>query len=301
MVGWLRLFLLAALVVLMLGGCTRGLAPITKARLDTVGIAPARFVPQLEVDTLPATRSAVVRDDALYYSGQWGGYSFVPLAALMTPGPYLLYELWPAYVASIALGVVGSGAGAAYGGIHGLLQPVPAADRAQEAYESLSGCIADNAFQTQLAAVFAETAAAETTHRFLLLDAIGPLPAAPSPPYSIFTVRRAPPPQRWQSPAYHQLVPPEVHSVLELTVERVALGGTASATRLRLSGAARLLMPRRNSASPLFQEVRVELLDFFSDTHPYEAWNAGEGTLLRESLHQAYRSWALQLVDRWFR
>lgn len=293
--------------VLGLGGCgIRHLNAPAKARLNVIGVAPAQYRPRTIIPPAPASRDTAVGQSTLHYARAFGTWFSTPMWILEeSPTPVAI----PAYLAGVGLSVTGSLAGAAYGSVYSLLQPAPEPDQARGMTGDLQGAVAALDCQQRLAATFLAEAAT-SPHHFQLLGGIGPsridyfeqafAPVAPFSRLNRRTVAPFPTPPVPEIPPYHQLVPAEIRSVLELSIDKLQFTGTVDALTLVLQGRARLLIPRKNSPSPAFRHVEAIDLDFTSDPATYQAWSTNDGALLQTTLTEGYRRLSRAAIERWF-
>lgn len=300
-VGWI------VAATLCLGGCgIRHLNAPAKARLNVIGVAPAQYRPRTIIPPAPASLSTAVGQSTLHYSRSFGAWFSTPMAVLpIIPAPVM----YPAYVAGAGLSVTGSLAGAAYGSAFSLLQPPPEPDQARRMTGDLQAAVAALDCQQRLAATFLAEAAS-SPHQFQLLDSIGQsridsfeqgiAPAAPFSRLNRRDIAPLPTPPEPEIPPYHQLVPAEIHSVLELSIDKLQFFGTVDSLTLVLQGRARLLIPRRNSPSPAFRHVEAIDLDFTSDPATYQAWSANDRALLQTTLEEGCRRLSRAAIERWF-
>lgn len=300
-VGWV------VVAALCLGGCgIRHLNSPAKARLNVIGVAPAQYRPLTIIPPAPASLGIAVGQSTLHYARSFGFWSSTPMAVL-AEAPTLVTD--PVFLASVGLSLTGSMAGAAYGSAYSLLHPPPEPDQARRMTGDLQAAVAALNCQQRLAATFLAEAAT-SPHQFQLLEGVGQsridsfeqafAPAAPFSRLNRRDVAPFPTPPVPEIPPYHQLVPAEIHSVLELSIDKLQFIGTVDSLTLVLQGRARLLIPRRNSPSPAFRHVEAIDLDFTSDPAPYQAWSAEGGTLLQTSLEEGYRRLSRAAIKRWF-
>jgi len=282
-------------VALCLGGCgVRKLNAETRARLDTIGIAPAQYRAVTIVPPAPATRSALVGQAALHYGQTTGSYGSLPM---------IYFQGTPLFFLGATLSVLSSGVGATYGSVAGLLHPLPDPAEAQQKTADLKTALVDLDLQQQLATIFLAEAVA-SPHHFKLLREIGPLrldlyelavsqvPPVARPP------RSAGPPVAVES--YEELSTMGINAVLELAVDKLQFSGTEEALTLVLFGRARLLMPRNLAHSPKFRVVGTFPLDRRSEPHPYQDWSAADGALLQSVLAEELHGWSREVVAHWF-